>query len=75
MGWNTWYAYYDHVSDKLLRDAVDVMVKKGMADVGYQFVSIDDCWANTKSNPDPKRSRSVSRCTGQYLAQPVFSRT
>ncbi len=55
MGWNTWYAYYDHVSDKLLREAADVLVKKGMADVGYQYVSIDDCWANTKNSSDAKR--------------------
>ena len=59
MGWNTWYAYYDHVSDKLLCEAADVLVKKGMADVGYQYVSIDDCWANTKNNPDPKLRRPV----------------
>ncbi len=72
MGWNTWYAYYDHVSDKLLRDAVDVMVKKGMADVGYQFVSIDDCWANTKSNPDPKRVGPFRDAQGNILPNQYF---
>ena len=75
MGWNTWYAYYDHVSDKLLRDAADVLVKKGMADVGYQYVSIDDCWANTQEQSGPKASRPVSRCARRHFAQQVFSRT
>ena len=28
MGWNTWYAYYDRVTDKLMREAADVMVQK-----------------------------------------------
>ena len=72
MGWNTWYAYYDHVSDKLLREAADVLVKKGMADVGYQFVSIDDCWANTKSNPDPKRVGPFRDAQGNILPNKYF---
>jgi alpha-galactosidase len=72
MGWNTWYAYYDHVSDKLLREAADVLVKKGMADVGYQYVSIDDCWANTKSNPDPKRVGPFRDAQGNILPNKYF---
>ena len=74
MGWNDWYAYYDHVTDKLLREAADVMVKKGMADVGYQYVDIDDCWANTAEQPRPEASRPVPRCQGQHFAQQVFPR-
>ena len=46
MGWNHWYAHESHVSDTLVREAADLMVSSGMADVGYQYVSIDDCWAN-----------------------------
>ena len=75
MGWNTWYAYYDHVSDKLLREAADVLVKKGMADVGYQYVNIDDCWANTKTKQRrPEARRPVPRCPGQHPAEQVFPR-
>jgi alpha-galactosidase len=72
MGWNDWYAYYDHVTDKLLREAADVMVKKGMADVGYQYVSIDDCWMNTKNNPDPKRVGPFRDDKGNILPNKHF---
>jgi alpha-galactosidase len=72
MGWNDWYAYYDHVTDKLVREAADVMVKKGMADVGYQYVSIDDCWANTKENPDPKRVGPLRDTKGKILPNKYF---
>ena len=55
MGWNHWYAYYDRVTDKLMREAADVMVSSGMADVGYQYVNIDDCWMNAETQTDPLR--------------------
>lgn len=55
MGWNHWYAHYDRVTDAIIRKAADVMVSSGMADVGYQYVSIDDCWMNAERNRDPLR--------------------
>ena len=45
MGWNSWYIWTDRVTDKIMREAADVMITSGMADHGYQYVNIDDCWA------------------------------
>jgi alpha-galactosidase len=72
MGWNDWYAYYDHVTDKLLREAADVMVAKGMADVGYQYIDIDDCWSNTQNNPDPKRVGPFRDAKGNVIPNKYF---
>ena len=55
MGWNHWYAHYDRITDKMIREAADIMVSSGMADVGYQYVNIDDCWMNAPENSDPMR--------------------
>jgi len=55
MGWNHWYAHYDRVTDKMMRESADVMVSSGMANVGYQYVNIDDCWMNTEKHRDPMR--------------------
>lgn len=55
MGWNHWYTHYDRITDALMRQAADVMVSSGMADVGYQYVNIDDCWMNASKNRDPLR--------------------
>jgi alpha-galactosidase len=44
MGWNSWYIHYNRVSDAVMRQAADQMIGTGMADYGYQFVNIDDCW-------------------------------
>ncbi len=43
-GWNSWGGHMLMVSDKVMRKAADLMVEKGLADVGFQYVSIDDCW-------------------------------
>jgi alpha-galactosidase len=45
MGWNSWYVWENHITDKIMRDAADAMISSGMADHGYSYVNIDDCWA------------------------------
>jgi len=45
MGWNDWYSDYSRISDERVRDAANRMVENGMADAGYQYVDIDDCWS------------------------------
>lgn len=52
MGWNHWYAHYSRITDKMMREAADLMISSGMADVGYQYVNIDDCWANAPKAKD-----------------------
>ena len=48
MGWNHWYTHYNLITDDLMREAAETMVKSGMADFGYQYVNIDDCWMNAE---------------------------
>lgn len=55
LGWNHWYAHYNRITDGMMRQAVDAMISSGMADVGYQYVSIDDCWMNAPQAEDPLR--------------------
>ena len=45
MGWNSWYVWENHVTDKIMREAADAMVSSGMIDHGYMYVNIDDCWS------------------------------
>ena len=53
MGWNSWYVWENHVTDKIMREAADAMVSSGMIDHGYMYVNIDDCWAVKPGAPDP----------------------
>ena len=76
MGWNHWYAHHNRVTDTMMREAADVMVASGMADVGYSYVNIDDCWMNTspeiKRNPDPLRVGPFRDATGNILPNKHF---
>src|SRR5215469_2033220 len=50
MGWNSWYIHYNRVSDVLMRQSADQMIDSGMANYGYQYVNIDDCWMKKKGD-------------------------
>lgn len=50
MGWNSWYIHYNRVTEQHMRNAADVMIASGMADCGYQYVNIDDCWMKQKGD-------------------------
>jgi alpha-galactosidase len=52
MGWNSWYVWENHVTDKIIRDAADAMVNSGMIDHGYMYINIDDCWAAKPGSND-----------------------
>lgn len=72
MGWNHWYTHYDRITDQLMREAADVMVSSGMADVGYQYVSIDDCWMNAGKHGDPKRVGPLRDAAGRIVPNAHF---
>ena len=43
-GWNSWGGHMINVGEDLVRYAADFMVESGLADVGFQYISLDDCW-------------------------------
>ena len=60
MGWNSWNKFGCNVSEKLIKDMADAIVKTGMRDAGYRYVVIDDCWQVGRDSagnivPDPQR--------------------
>lgn len=44
MGWNSWYAFGDSISDSLIRQEADAMIENGMYQAGYNYVNVDDGW-------------------------------
>ena len=45
MGWNSWNTFGKDISDQLIRETADIMVEKGYLAAGYEYLVIDDCWA------------------------------
>ena len=72
MGWNSWNKFGCNVSESLIRDMADAMVASGMADAGYQYVVIDDCWQVSRDEdgnivPDPERFPSGMKALADYI--------
>jgi len=58
-GWNSWGGHMLLISDSLIRKVADVFVKRGFADVGFQYISMDDCWM--KISPENYAARSEGK--------------
>lgn len=73
MGWNSWNTFYNHISEKVVRETADAMVANGMRDAGYTYIVIDDTWSlrdrNAEGNmvPDPEKFPSGLKALGDYL--------
>lgn len=42
MGWSSWNTYRVHINDTLIIRQADAMVQKGLKEVGYSYVNVDD---------------------------------
>jgi alpha-galactosidase len=72
MGWNSWNKFGCHVSEDLIRQMADAMVKSGMKDAGYQYIVIDDCWQVERDPsgnivPDAKNFPSGIKALADYV--------
>ncbi len=47
MGWSSWNLFRNHISEDLIYEIADAMKKSGLADCGYTYVNIDDCWQSS----------------------------
>lgn len=51
MGWSSWNTFRGRINEQLIYDTAVAMKEKGLADAGYRYVNIDDCWqSNTRDN-------------------------
>ncbi|GMJ06747.1 hypothetical protein HRI_004343900 [Hibiscus trionum] len=45
MGWNSWNHFGCNIDEKIIRETADALVSTGLSKLGYEYVNIDDCWA------------------------------
>jgi alpha-galactosidase len=72
MGWNSWNKFGCNVSEDMIKQMGDAMVKSGMKDAGYQYIVIDDCWqvsrdADGNIVADPQRFPSGIKALADYI--------
>lgn len=52
MGWSSWNLFRHKISEELIKEIADAMQKSGLADAGYKYVNIDDCWQASTRDAD-----------------------
>jgi alpha-galactosidase len=72
MGWNSWYVWENHVTDRIIREAADAMVSSGLINHGYMYVNIDDCWAVKPGSSDPTLGGEPRDAQGRLNANRRF---
>ena len=64
MGWMNWERFRcitncdkypdECISERLFMEMADIMVSEGYKDAGYEYVNVDDCWAEMERDEDNK---------------------
>lgn len=73
MGWNTWNKFGCNINEDLIKTSADRIVELGLAQLGYKYVNIDDCWmlkdrdAQGHFIPDPQTFPSGMKALGDYI--------
>lgn len=49
MGWNSWNHFACNINETVYRSTVDALVETGLAQLGYRYANLDDCWAWTRN--------------------------
>lgn len=52
MGWNSWNTFGADIDENLILETADAMVSAGLRDAGYEYVVIDDAWAEWERGGD-----------------------
>ena len=47
MGWSSWNLFRNRINEDLIYETALAMKESGLADCGYKYVNIDDCWQSS----------------------------
>jgi alpha-galactosidase len=72
MGWNSWYVWGRQITDQRMREAAAAMVSSGLADHGYMYVNLDDCWTNKPGSTDPLLTGPARDAQGNIRSNGYF---
>ena len=68
MGFNNWNTTGCKVDEQIIRDTADIFVDKGLKAAGYQYVNVDDCWAEATRDADGRMQANKARFPGGIKA-------
>lgn len=54
MGWSSWNTFRNHIDQDMIMETANAMVNSGLADAGYVYLNLDDCWQSSVRDSDGK---------------------
>lgn len=54
MGWSSWNCFRNHIDEETILEIANAMATTGLADAGYKYINIDDCWQSSLRDEDGK---------------------
>lgn len=73
MGWNSWNTFGCNITEQDVRNVVNELAYSGLAELGYTYVNIDDCWmASNRTRDgiyqaDPLKFPSGMKALGDFV--------
>ncbi len=61
MGFNNWNTTGCAVDERIIRDTADIFVDKGLKAAGYEYVNVDDCWAEPERDAEGHMQANKAR--------------
>ncbi|NVO20690.1 MAG: NPCBM/NEW2 domain-containing protein [Bacteroidetes bacterium] len=72
LGWNSWNCFACAVTQEKVFAAADAMINSGLADHGWNYINIDDCWMVKPDSDDPILGGKVRDEAGNMLTNKKF---
>lgn len=54
MGWSSWNLFRNKINEELIYETAKALRDSGLADCGYNYVNIDDCWQSSMRDANGK---------------------
>lgn len=73
MGWNSWNFFACNINETVIKETADALSSTGLADLGYTYVNIDDCWSQASRDskgqlvPDPNTFPSGIKALADHV--------
>ncbi len=60
MGWSSWNIFRHNINENVILDIAKAVKETGLADAGYVYVNLDDCWQSSMRDENGKMQGDFS---------------
>lgn len=64
MGWSSWNTFKNNITESLMDETAQAMIDKGLADAGYRYLNLDDCWHSSERDDAGNLQGDLERFPG-----------